>query len=723
MRPANKHRPLVLRAGTAATLLAAWPAFTQTVPQPAQAASGPTALPAQDVRAKALKETATGPVAGYRATRSATATKTDTPLAETPQSISVITRQQLDDRGVSSVAESLRYSAGVTPGAFSYGGDVFVMRGFNVDDEGLLLDGMRAFSNVFSSSIEPYGAERIEVLRGPASVLYGLATPGGVVNIVSKRPQAETLREVGVELGSYSRRQVNADFTGKLDEAGTLLGRFTFLGRKADTQYDWTRDDRLYIAPALTWKPDAATTLTFLASYNRDHQAYVWGSQYHVWGTAADGSPVAGRPIAQLPKDFNFSGPGVGFDRRMATAGWLLEHRLNDTLTLRQNLRYADIKTDRKEVWASYFGSGLGLQADGRTLNRIGVFRPDRDRNLQLDNQAEWHFGTGPLQHTLLTGFDLRRVRFRSEIRTDGVIRPLDLFNPSWVEPDWGAMHTISSRDTTHQRQESLYAQDQVKLGEQWAFTAGLRRDRIRQDAKNKNGVETDSGWMATTGRVGAVWLAGDGWAPYASWSTSFEPVASQQGRSFDPTSGKQFEIGTRWQPVGRPFSLLASLYDLRKTNVVMTIDNVLEQKGEVRSKGGEFEFTWTPQRNWDLISALTYTDARITRSSGTDQGKSVINIPKVTASVWSMFKPAAVQGLGLGLGVRHVGDSRSSSATVRNPSSTLMDAALNYEAGPWLLALNVDNLFDKTVLTSCDAALCTVAYQRSLRARATYRW
>ena len=720
----HTHRPsLVLSACAAAACLAVWPARAQGTPEAPQAASAAAPLPAQKVRAKAIAETATSPVTGYRATRSATATKTDTPLIETPQSITVITRQQLDDRGVSSVAESLRYSAGVMPTAFSYGGDVFVMRGFNVDDEGLLLDGMRAFSNVFSSSIEPYGAERIEVLRGPASVLYGLATPGGVVNIVSKRPQVERVREVGVELGSYGRRQVNADFGGQLDDEGKLLGRITFLGRKADTQYDWARDNRLYVAPALTWKPDAATSLTFLASYNEDRQAYVWGSQYHLYGTAANGSPIAGRPIAQLPKDFNYSGPGIGFDRRMKTAGWLLEHKLNDTVTLRQNLRYADIKTDRREVWASFFAPGLGLQADGRTLNRLGVFRPDRDRNLQLDNQAEWHFATGPLQHTLLTGFDLKRVRFRSEIRTDGVIRPLDLFAPVWTEPNWDAMTTVASRDTTHQRQESLYAQDQVKLGEQWAFTAGLRRDRIRQDAVNRTGVQTKSGWMATTGRAGVVFLAGDGWAPYASYSTSFEPVASQQGRSFDPTTGKQFEIGTRWQPEGKPYSLLASLYDLRKTNVLMTINNVLEQKGAVRSRGGEFEFTFSPLRNWDLTSALTYTDARITRSSGTDQGKSVVSIPKVTASVWSMFKPEAVKGLGLGLGLRHAGDSRSSSTVYRNPSSTLADAAVNYETGPWLFSFNVDNLFDKTVLTSCDASVCTVAYQRSLRARATYRW
>ncbi|HIV70692.1 MAG TPA: TonB-dependent siderophore receptor [Candidatus Aquabacterium excrementipullorum] len=697
---------------------------------PAHAADSTTVttdntLPDVRVKAQAVRESATGQVQGYKATRAATATKTDTPLNETPQSISVITRDAMDDRGAASVAEVLRYSAGVKPGNFSYGGDVFVMRGFDVGDEGLFLDGLRAFTNVFSSSLETYGAERVEVLRGPASVLYGLATPGGVVNVVSKRPQAGMTQEIGVEVGSHNRKQVMADIGGSLTGDERLLGRLVFLGRDADTQYDWSQDDRLYIAPSLTWRPTASTSLTALLSYNEDRQSYVWGSQYARFGTTAGGAPITGQPIAQLGENFNFSGPGTGFHRKMKTVGYQFEHRFNDAVAIRQNLRWSDIETGRREMWASYFAPNLGLQTDGRTLNRLAVARPDHDRALNVDNHVEGRFATGAVTHTLIGGLDYRRVTFHSEISSDGIIRPLDLFNPTWTEPNWDAMNILASSSTSKGRQTGLYAQDQMKFGPNWAVTAGLRRDRYSLDTTNHL-TSTTSGYStdATTGRLGAVYLASNGWAPYVSYATSFEPNAPQQGKTFDPSSGKQIEAGVRYEPAGQDLSLIASVYDLRKTNVLMTINNVVTQRGEVGSRGLELEANVNPTKSWTLTGAYTYTDSEITRSSSGDQGQRVINIPRVTASVWSMNKlNTFVQGLSAGAGVRYVGESRSSDPNRPNEASTLIDAVVAYETGPWKFSFNADNLFDKTVLTECSTTVCMVSYGRNLKARATYRW
>lgn len=463
-------RPAFALCVLAAAVSGAWAQSEVKPPEgPAQAT-----LPAVKVRSAASEESATSPVAGYRATRQISATKTDTPLAETPQSVTVITRDQLDDRGVTSIGDALRYSSGVVPSAFNYGGDVFTIRGFDVGVAGLYLDGLRAFTNVFSSSIETYGAERIEVVRGPSSVIFGQATPGGVVNVVSKRPQAEAVNEWGFEMGSPSSGQVMADVGGALTKDGNLLGRVVFLGRDGSSEYDFVQDDRLYVAPSLTWKPLAGTTLTLLGSYNEDRNMYVWGNQYRHIGTP-------GHPIAPVADTYNFAGPGAGYHRVSKNIGYELEQKFDAGLTLRQKLRFTDITTDRREVWDSYFLPMLGLQPDGRTLLVLGVNRPDADQSLGVDTNVEWQGRTGAVSHTLLAGVDLRRNRMSQGIYSDLNVRPMDLYNPVYVEPDWKSFGVKAYESHDEVRSAGLYLQEQAKFGERWVGLAGIRRDRVHQ--------------------------------------------------------------------------------------------------------------------------------------------------------------------------------------------------------------------------------------------------
>ncbi len=225
-------------------------------------------------------ERANGPVNGYVARRSATATKTDTLLIESPQSVSVITSDEIGDRKAESLDEVLRYTAGVTPNMKSWAVDEFsLLRGFSLGTAGIFLDGLLTSGRAYAAPIEPYGLERLEVLRGPASVLYGQSPPGGMVNAVSKRPTLDVLREIGVEFGSYNRKQVKVDLGGPLDSQGVWTYRLTMLGRDANTRLDHDKDNRLYIAPALTWQPNADTKLTLLARYQKDNQQYAWQNQ------------------------------------------------------------------------------------------------------------------------------------------------------------------------------------------------------------------------------------------------------------------------------------------------------------------------------------------------------------------------------------------------------------------------------------------------------------
>lgn len=736
-RPSARH-PLPRLAWITCTLGAAvsgaWAqAAADTVSPPA------ASLPAVTVKAQAGEASATGQVDGYRATRQASGTKTDTPLAETPQSVSVITRDELDDRGVTSLSDALRYSAGVNPSGFNYGGDVFTIRGFSVGVAGLYLDGLRAFSNVFSSAIEPYGAERIEVVRGPASVLYGQATPGGLVNIVSKRPQADLVNTFGVEMGTPTSGQVTADVGGRLDGDGAVLGRLVFLGRDGSTQFDFIEDDRLYIAPSLTWQPSTRTTLTLLGSYNRDRNGYARGSQYWVTGPNPPGQAIAlNHPLVQPGTAFNFSGPGTGYRRIMQSLGYQFEHRFEHGLTVRQNLRFSDITTDRREQWASYFGPTLGLQNDGRTLLRQAVNRPDADQSLGIDTQAEYQVRTGPVAHTLLVGLDLRRNRLSQGIYSDQQLRPLDLLAPVWVEPDWQSMNTLLSDGRTEGRSAGLYLQEQAKIGDRVVVMASVRRDRYREVSDDVNIADpvagtyvtthADETTWATTGRVGAVFLAPSGLSPYVSYATSFEPNAGADisGQRFEPSRGKQAEVGLRYAPADVPLSVLASVYDLRKTNVLMTPNpgQPTVAEGEVRSRGLELQATYEMLRGWTALANYAYTDTETLKGSPASVGRATVGVPRHAASAWTKARiDRLVPGLTLGGGVRYLGESLSGSATNPNPAATLVDVMAEGEFGGWTLSASVENLADRLVLTECTAVVCTVGYGREARLRAVYHW
>jgi iron complex outermembrane receptor protein len=721
-------RPTFALCVLAAAVSGAWA-------QSATPAAPEAALPAVKVRSTSAEESPTAPVTGYRATRQISATKTDTPLAETPQSVTVITRDQLDDRGVTSVADALRYSTGVVPSAFNYGGDVFTIRGFDVGVAGLYVDGLRAFANVFSSSIETYGAERVEVVRGPSSVLFGQATPGGIVNVVSKRPQAEAVNEWGIEMGTPGSAQVMADVGGALTKDGSLMGRLVFLGRDGSSEYDFVQDDRLYVAPSLTWKPFAGTTLTLLGAYNEDRNMYVWGNQYRNTGTP-------GNPLAPVADSFNFAGPGAGYHRTSKSLGYEFEQKFDMGLALRQKLRFSDITTDRREVWDSYFLPMLGLRADGRTLDVLAVNRPDADQTLGIDTNVEWQGRTGSVQHTLLAGIDLRRNRMTQGIYsnlgdTNFGIYQVDLYNPVFVEPDWKSMGVKAYDYHDETRSAGLYLQEQAKFNDRWVAMAGVRRDRIHQVTRSTTLVnpvtsayldsQSDDVTWDTTGRVGLVYLGTNGLSPYISYSTSFEPNSGTDasGAMFKPSQGKQIEIGARYQPVSMPLNLLAAIYDLRKTNVPMSAGpsspfSVAE--GEVRSRGVEFEANYEVLRGWALLANYAFTDTEVLK--GDNVGEATVGIPRHAASVWTKWRiDSLVQGLSVGGGVRYVGESTSYDPTTMNPAYTLVDAMTSYTSGPWTLSASVENLADRRVLTNCTPTVCTLGYGREVKARAVYRW
>lgn len=668
---------------------------------------------------------------GYVATSSSTVTKTDTPILETPQSVSVVTRAQMDAQSVQSVPEALRYTSSVLPeirGDSAAGAPYLFSRGFYLEQ---FLDGSRLPSDVSYGyaipSFDTYGLERIDVLHGPASVLYGQANPGGVANLVSKQPTTTPIHEVFATTGSHGRAEFGFDFGGGLTQNGTLSYRLTGVYLDTDTQVRDTKQKHVYIAPAITWKPDADTTLTVLAKYQRDPDEGYYNF------VPAIGS-LLDNPNGKISPATHLGDPG--FDHNSKTQysiGYVFEHRFNDTWTFRQNLRYTYVLDDLANV----FTNGLVSGSD-TTVYRYAFFNDEDAKFFTVDNQAQVKFDTGSLVHTVLFGLDYQRVLYR-ELVGLGAASQLNVFAPVYLPI---TMPSASSDDLIRQKQLGLYAQDQIAY-DKWRFLIGAREDQASSnDANPIQDYDLSQFERAFTWRTGLVYLFDNGVAPYASFSKSFDPQAGvlYGGGEAKPTTAQQYEIGVKYQPTGYNSFITASAFDLTEQNV-LTSDpahpGFSDQAGEVRARGLELEGHASLSNNLDLIASYTYLDNITTRSNDTTttldgeatslQGKQPWGIPRNIASTWLDYTlhDGNLSGMGFSVGLRYLGANYDTSNTLRVPSVTLVDAAVHYDTGlHWLFSLNAQNLFDKRYVASCfGASQCTYGDVAEIMATARYRW
>lgn len=679
-----------------------------------------TALPQVVVTAAA--ETATGPVQGYVANRSATGTKTDTPVLETPQSITVIGAEQIETLKAQSLTDAIAYSVGAARAPYiERVGDEVMLRGFMIPTS--FRDGTRYQSNRFDGQQEPYGLERIEVLKGASSILYGAAEPGGVVNTVSKRPTVEPLHEINVELGSFKRRQFSGDFAGALSEDGAWSYRLTGLQRNSDTSTDFIPDNRSYIAPALKWQPNAATSITLLSEYQRDRTAY-----------GGDGLPPVGTVVPNIngaiPRN-RFTGE-PGFDHYNIdrfSIGYLVEHAFSDKLKLHHSLRHYNMKQD----WAA-ISVPFDLTDDQRSVSeRYGEERTEHSSGVTSDTTLQYDWNAAGIAHKSLIGVDYSLQKWDTA-RYDRSVGPLDLFAPVYGSLIGPPQLSVATRTET--RQLGLYVQDQMKIADKWVLLLGGRHDKVRQKQcgyfdQSQCAIDNESS-SASTGRVGAVYLADNGLAPFASVSQSFAPQAGvdRSGGRFKPTRGEQFEVGVRYQPPGTALMLSAATYQLTQTNV-LTDDpanpRYQMQQGEVRSRGVELEAKGRIGRDAQIIGTYAYTDVRTTKSSPLypeETGKRVSGIPYNQFSLWGDSTLAAfgLPNVKLGVGGRYVGEPPSQWHDMTGGNYTVFDAMASYTTGPWRLALNITNVTDKTFVTACPYR-CFYGEPRKVIASASYRW
>ncbi|HSW03501.1 TonB-dependent siderophore receptor [Aquabacterium sp.] len=695
------------------------------LPASSAAATGETTLPVVRVKAAADKETATSPVTGYAARRSATATKTDTPLNEVPQSITVITADQIKDQNAQTMQDVLRYTAGVR--AEMYGldnrGDWFSLRGGS--EGSTLLDGLRLPLSGWWGVMrnEPFAFERIEVLRGPASVVAGQNGPGGVVNLVSKRPQAEALHDVELQFGSHGHKQLAADLTGPLNLDGSLRYRLVALGKDSNTQVDHAYDERSFVAPSLTWQPVPGTTLTVFAEYQKDRS----GNTNAFLGYQGTLLPAPHGPIS--PSLFIGEPDWDWYGGERKRFGWRLEQQLGEHWTLRHSLRRDRITGGMRSMyaawWDGFVDAGGNPDPNGTHMNRLWYGTDNQARIGNADLLLEGRLTLGSTRHTVLMGVDTMTNRNAQGYWNDGDATPLDVYHPvygGFADPMAGTAPDVL--DSSHVRNTGLLLQDQVKFGDRFVLVAGLRHDRAR------TGDVRDS---ATSKNLGAVWLADPGWSPYASYSESFDPTAGSDadGHLFKPKRGKQIEAGLKWSPADRPINASAAVYRLKELNRLAP-DPVRVgfsvQRGEVSVKGLELEMA-AHLRAWDLVGHYSYTDAVVSRTTADDVrylGAQLAGIPKHQAALWALHRFGAygLPGLKAGLGVRHVARTGDGTDSVFVPSYTLVDALLAYEHQAWRVALNVTNLANKTYLASClERGDCWFGSQRRAVVSVAYRW
>lgn len=695
-------------------------------------------LDATAINGKAV-ESAYGPVDGYVATRSATGTKTDTPILEIPQAVNVVTAAQVETQGARNLTQALRYTPGLSVNGFTDRNNIadeITSRGFAPTP--LYLDGAYlpyAGSLGGAPQIDPYTLERIEVLKGPSSVLYGQNQPGGIVNMVSKRPTREQRNQVKFGLGSYSRVNGAIDLSGPMDEAGTLSYRLVGVAKKGNDQLDHTNSQRMLLAPSLTWAPNEDTALTLYAQLQRDDGLADYQALPKI------GSLDRGPDGQRIDRDaFLGDSHYNDYRRDQFVLGYDFSHAFSDDLKYRQTARYIDIR-DR---YKGFYLRGFVSDADTGVLDQTHATRTKLDWRQHntaytIDNNLEYKFATGRLQHTTLVGLDYRRFNRKYTGYNAYGVAPVDLYNPSNYPTDDVVPQLTTQWDNTI-GQTGLYVQDQIRL-DQWIITVGGRQDWAKVENKDLLArTITEQNDQKFTGRVGLTYVTEFGLAPYISYSQSFLPTigtsAPQRGaKAFEPTEGEQYEIGVKYQPLDKTL-ITTSLFELTQKNV-KTGDKLYpeyeSQDGEVRSRGVELELK-TRLDNLDVLAAATYIDSFYTKSNYGDKGNRSEAQAPVSATLWAdyHFTQAALNGLTVGAGARYTGRKPGDSANAFDvPAFVVYDTTIRYDLGkldPSLrglqTSLNVQNLFDREYVSDCNYSFgCYYGQERVASLEMTYDW
>lgn len=691
-------------------------------------------LPELTVEGEAIAEdnSGVGQVQGVVARTSRSGAKTATEIKEIPQSVSVVGREQIDMQSPQKLDEALRYVPGVNASTYGTDSDTdwLFIRGFQADQSGVFLDGLSFYQTGFGTFLmDPYFLERIEVVKGPSSALYGGGNPGGFVNYVSKRP-GERHRAVETGVNSFGNGYIAADIGDEVNDVFSYRINGKVSGGGWET--DHARDLRGAIAPSFKWQPDAATSLTVLASLSRTDLVHTSSGFLPYYGTV-----VPNASGYKVPRDFFYGDKAVElYDRTQAMIGYEFSHTFDNQWSVRQNLRYARLSLKEDGLYSDGTWGGPTL------LNRYRWAHDTVVDTFTVDNQLEGTVQTGALEHTLLFGADYRWYRHSASTFYDasvnafwpGTTPSIDILNPVYGGPFGPAAMGPANKTTLNQF--GLYAQDQIRFGDGWLATLNGRYDFASTGLDNATAPDVTSNAGEFTGRAGLAYEFANGLTPYVSYSTSFSPTTTADGSGglVPPESAQQWEAGIKYVPAGFDGLFTVAVFDLTRQNVAASVPGdptLTEAIGEVNVRGVELTAQANLDHGWKVLGGLTYLDPKVTKTIGTwdatPVGNAPIQIPDLSASLWLDYtvQSGALEGVSLAAGVRYVGESWADRAnTLKVPGAAVVDAAIRYKRDNWGVALNVANLFDKEYVTSCqELTVCGYGAGRTFTLKANMSW
>ncbi|MEM1187487.1 MAG: TonB-dependent siderophore receptor [Pseudomonadota bacterium] len=716
-----------LMAGSAAALLVYGPT-----------AAGQDRAEADTVETIRVIESIIVTAKAYVPEENVTANKANIPLIQTPQSVSVITRDQIDLLGFVDLQQATRYTAGIA--SENYGPDLrfdfLTSRGFVPKQ---YINGVVAPSSttIAATGIDLYAFESVEILKGPSSSLYGNAPPGGIYNQTTRRVSDELRGELRARVGTDSFNEVAGTVTGAITDS--LSGRITALYRDQESYRDFVDSERVLIAPALKIDLGDDTVLNLEALYQADE----------VNGEFNGFLPVEGvllpNPNGNTPTNVNIGDPDNFFDRDQYAFGGEFSHRFSPDLRFVSNFRYADY--EERTPQNVYAGGGFANTTDPsqpsyfNTLNRFNFTYAEDVTALSVDSRFDGVFDVAGIEHQVIVGLDYRDVDNVADFGFFFDPQPIDLFDPVFTPvPQPADPYPTAFNDQTLE-QVGIYAQDHIELGKLFV-TIGLRHDWVEIE-NALSSISTDQD--AFTYRLGLNYVTDSGLSPYASYSTSFEPLLgtdSLTGQEFDPSEGEQLELGIKYDGRNLAESVdvfaSASLFRITQSDIVSfgagTTPVFGTQSGEVEVQGIELEFVARIDDRISLNAAYSYTDSEVTENENNplEVGEPLPVTPEHKVALFANynFQKGMFAGLGIGLGVRYVSESAGSLPGPFNPvvfdgeDPVLLDAILSYDLPQWRLLLNASNLTDERYGARCASATgCNFGAPRQVIGTLQYRF
>ncbi|MCF6442431.1 TonB-dependent receptor [Pseudoalteromonas luteoviolacea] len=694
---------------------------------------------------------------------SASASKSDVPITKTPVSVSVLTSKRIADLGAETLQDAIGYVAGVYNGPYGVDtrGDWSKVRGV---DPLIYVDGLQMqFGNYNNTRTNPYTLERVEILKGPSSVLYGQGSTGGIINSVSKRPHSETQGEIWAQVGNYDRAQLAGDYNTAFGQNDEYQARFVGVYRNSDTQTNFVEDNTLVFAPSFAWDINQDTRLTILTKIQENES-----------GSSTQFFPHEGTILpakyGQIPSERFVSEPGWDrYDTEQFAITTIVEHSIAEDTQVNWSTRYSDSSSEYRTIysWPPKF------EADKRSISRVFSMSDGESKSLLSDIQLHQYIEFSDVEVNIVAGIDFQDAETRTSRLRGVVSSKLDLYNPVYGLNDPLPTEIKDIAPEQVNTQLGGYIQATFEYNN-LVVNAALRHDDLEQKTWEKVGdaaslLQVKKSQSALTGRIGGLYQFENGISPYVSYSESFQPIygSRPQGGSFKPKEGEQIEYGVKYQPAGTEHLITASVFHITDKNHVRKISPLEHvQDSEVSVDGFELEaqlewenldvyasyaYTESEQDTTPLSAQEIFTQAAMLAQQAPDRQQQIMAgavltagtddvplsaTPEHLASVWATYRADnLLEGLKFGAGIRYVGKTFDGSRSVSvgnveyhkaltTDSFTLYDMMVGYQFNDYELSLNIDNLTDKTVITSClYRGDCFYGQRRTITANLKYRF